>query len=102
MLFRIAFPFANALTALCGCGDLGVSGKPANDNGFVGLQDPLLRAALRHFGTYGLGAARDAERRSQAALRSGEEEASRRWLEIRRLLGGGPRRPQDLRPSPAR
>jgi phage terminase small subunit len=63
---------------------------PVNDNGWTGLQDPIVRAALRHFGEHGLHAAPDARRQAEETFLSGDSEASRRWLKICSMLGGRP------------
>jgi len=85
---RIAAPFASCCPSLSGRSVETPRGAPANDNRQAGLLDPLVLAALRHFGAHGLDASRDAGRRAEAALLSGERQASRHWLEIRSLLGG--------------
>ena len=62
----------------------------ANDNGPVAGKDApsdiILRAALRHFATHGLGAARAARSRAQDAFFAGDREAYDWWLEITRTL----------------
>lgn len=60
-------------------------GAPANDNG-IEPDDHLLHAALRHFAQHGLGAARDAHQRAEAAFFAGERESYRWWLGVCRTL----------------
>jgi hypothetical protein len=62
--------------------------SPANDNDVLGLPDPLVRAALRHFASQGLEASRDARRWAQAALMIGEDNDACQWLQVCALLGG--------------
>lgn len=63
--------------------------KAANDNtgeasGFP--RDPLLRAALKHFAEFGLGAAEQAHRNAEAAFFAGKRGEYRHWLAICRAL----------------
>ncbi len=66
--------------------------RAANDNGgnegMLGLtsQDPMLRAALRHFADHGLGAAREARSRAEYAFFEGDRAAYDWWLGITRTL----------------
>jgi len=100
MLPRIAAPFASCCRWLSGqCAQM-PRGGPANDNGPAGLDDPLLRAALRHFGAFGLHAAWDAGRRAEAAYLNGERDAFRHWLEIGSLLGDRPAFQRTPQPKP--
>lgn len=57
------------------------TGRPANDNGDAnGLpDDPVLHAALRHFASHGLGAARAARGMAEAALAEGESAEFEHW-----------------------
>lgn len=59
-------------------------GKPANDNPrLVGdLHDPVLTAALHHFGAYGLRAADQAAKQARAAALSGDRHGCRWWTRI--------------------
>jgi hypothetical protein len=54
----------------------------ANDNPRDVRNDPVLRAALRHFAAQGLGAAADARVRALAAYRAGDLDGYRHWLAI--------------------
>lgn len=59
--------------------------RAANDNpGGAGehLDDPILHAALRHFGEHGLNAATEAAAMAEAAWRAGEREACDWWTGI--------------------
>lgn len=57
-----------------------------NDNAFGVCGDRLLRAALRHFAQYGLGAAERAHRLAQDAFFAGDSEEYRWWMSICRTL----------------
>ena len=71
---------ARAITA-------GVPLRAANDNAQAGTEaDVLLHSTLRHFAEHGMGAARTARDRAQAAWRDGDADACRTWLEICRAL----------------
>lgn len=66
-----------------------VSGKisePANDNSGETLSDTLLRAALKHFGRYGLGAAENARTQAERAFFMGDRESYDWWLSVCRTL----------------
>lgn len=54
----------------------------ANDNPRDVRNDPVLRAALRHFAANGLGAAADARKRALAAQRVGDVESYRWWYGV--------------------
>lgn len=54
--------------------------RAANDNPRDVRNDPVLRAALRHFAAHGLGAAADARNRALAAARVGDHAAYCWWL----------------------
>lgn len=63
--------------------------RAANDNpgGESDLAaDPILHAALRHFGEHGLGAAVEAATQAERAWRAGESEAYQYWTEVCRKL----------------
>ncbi len=69
----------------------------ANDNPRDVRNDPVLRAALRHFAAQGLGAAADARDRALMAFKQGDLAQYRHWLAIctkldRRLAGSIPAR----------
>ena len=62
-------------------------GRVANDNGDAdGSHDRLLAAALRHFATHGMGAAREARRQAEAALFEDDAQGFKWWLGICRTL----------------
>lgn len=64
-----------------------VGGKAAaNDNEAEALNDVLLRAALKHFARYGLGAAEQAHAEAERAFFSGDSEGYRWWIAICRTL----------------
>jgi hypothetical protein len=54
----------------------------ANDNPRDVRNDPVLRAALRHFAAHGLGAAADARRRALAAQTANDVESYRWWFGV--------------------
>jgi|EndMetStandDraft_5_1072996.scaffolds.fasta_scaffold541446_1 hypothetical protein len=62
----------------------------ANDNGGGGItggaDDPMLRAALRHFAAHGLAAAEAARRNAEKAFFADDRAAYRWWLGICRML----------------
>ena len=58
----------------------------ANDNGANAEHDQMLRAALRHFGEHGLGAARMARQSAETAFFAGDRERYDWWLGICRML----------------
>jgi hypothetical protein len=60
-------------------------GPAANDNSDAG-NDRLLRAALRHFATHGLGAAEAARANAERAFFAGDRAEYRWWLDICRML----------------
>lgn len=63
--------------------------RAANDNpGGAGerMSDPILHAALRHFGEHGLNAAGEAAALAEQAWRAGEIETCRWWAGICRKL----------------
>lgn len=63
--------------------------RAANDNpGGLGehARDPILHAALRHFGEHGLNAAGEAAALAEQAWRAGEIETCRWWAGICRKL----------------
>ena len=57
-----------------------------NDNGTGENHDLLLRAALRHFSEFGLGAPHEARERARAAFFGGDRKSYDWWREICRLL----------------
>lgn len=61
-------------------------GEAANDNGLEPLNAALLRAALKHFARYGLGAAENARAEAERAFFADDREGYRWWLEICRAL----------------
>ncbi|MDP3674743.1 MAG: hypothetical protein Q8R44_06575 [Novosphingobium sp.] len=61
-------------------------GGAANDNGVDPQGDALLRAALRMFAEYGLGAGHRAQGEAEAAFFAGERERYRWWLAVTRTL----------------
>jgi hypothetical protein len=58
----------------------------ANDNTDGFPRDDVLRAALRHFAEFGLGAAQQAHRNAECAFFAGNREEYRHWLAICRAL----------------
>jgi protein-tyrosine-phosphatase len=61
--------------------------RAANDNpGGAHAADPILHAALRHFGEHGLNAATEAAALAEQAWRAGEVEACQWWTGICRKL----------------
>lgn len=60
-------------------------GRAANDNGDE-REDEMLKAALRHFATHGLGAAHEARRHAEAAFFADDRQAYEWWLGICRTL----------------
>ena len=58
----------------------------ANDNAVDFPRDVVLRAALKHFAQYGLGAAQQAHRNAEAAFFAGNRDEYRHWLGICRTL----------------
>lgn len=59
---------------------------PANDNPAGAEEAMALRAALRHFARYGMGAANEARKQAEAAFFAGDREAYDWWLGICRKL----------------
>lgn len=58
----------------------------ANDNHLESLNETLLRAALKHFARYGLGAAENARAEAERAFFADDREGYRWWLSICRAL----------------
>lgn len=58
----------------------------ANDNGVHGTTNLMLNAALRHFAEHGLGAARAAREKAEAAFFAGDRESYDWWLGVCRTL----------------
>ena len=61
-------------------------GTAANDNHTESLNETLLRAALKHFARYGLGAAENARAEAEKAFFADDREGYRWWLGICRAL----------------
>lgn len=61
-------------------------GDAANDNEEEALNDVLLRAALKHFARYGLGAADQAHSEAKRAFFQGDSDGYRWWMAICRTL----------------
>lgn len=70
-------------------------GRAANDNdngddngdlARIQANDNVIHAALRHFATHGMGAAREARKQAEAAFFAGDRQAYDWWLEICRAL----------------
>lgn len=61
-------------------------GRAANDNARDFASDEMLRAALRHFARYGLGAAEHARETAQRAFFAGDSDTYRWWLGVCRAL----------------
>ena len=64
----------------------GAPAEAANDNHFETLDQTLLRAALKHFARYGLGAAEHARTLAEQAFFADDREGYRWWLGICRAL----------------
>lgn len=60
--------------------------RAANDNGVNRNPDLLLRDALKHFATHGLGAARIARHEAERAFFAGDRQSYTHWLGICRTL----------------
>lgn len=58
----------------------------ANDNAVTAIDDRVMRAALRHFAEYGLGAARVARGRAEEAFFAGDRAQYDWWLSLCRAL----------------
>lgn len=58
----------------------------ANDNAGIAINDQVMRAALRHFAEYGLGAARIARTRAEEAFFAGDRKQYDWWLSLCRAL----------------
>lgn len=88
MTIRFAAARSGDTTAIARTLTLAPSRKAANDNGNAGgfPRDPLLRAALKHFAQFGLGAAEQAHRNAESAFFAGKREEYRHWLAICRAL----------------
>lgn len=62
-------------------------GRASNDNGHsAGANDQLIHAALRHFATHGMGAARAARKQAESAFFAGDRQAYDWWRGICRAL----------------
>lgn len=92
MTIRFAAARSGDATAIVRTLTLASRREAANDNDGVGgnvgefPRDPILRAALKHFAQYGLGAAEQAHRKAEAAFFAGKREEYRHWLAICRAL----------------
>lgn len=60
--------------------------RPANDNNHGFSNQVLLRAALKHFAEFGLGAAEQARLNAERAFFAGDRAGYDWWLEICRAL----------------
>ena len=60
--------------------------RAANDGGRAIASNHLLREALRHFATHGLGAAERARKNAEAAFFAGDRETYLHWMAICRAL----------------
>lgn len=60
----------------------------ANDNRHTTPGDEMLRAALRHFGSHGLGAALQAAQQAERAWSANDRASFLWWLDICRILDG--------------
>lgn len=60
--------------------------RAANDNASGTQGSDALDAALRHFARFGLGAAREARKKAEAAYFAGDRAAYDRWLEVCQVL----------------
>ncbi len=58
----------------------------ANDNALDFPRDVVLRAALKHFAQFGLGAAQQAHRNAEAAFFAGNRDQYRHWMGVCRAL----------------
>jgi hypothetical protein len=78
--------YSAALPSVRNCAPKGVGRLPivhaANDNPRDVRNDPVLRAALRHFAGHGLGAAADARNRALSAARAGDQREYSWWLAV--------------------
>lgn len=82
--FAAALPPASRIIARCF--DPVARQAEANDNEAEALNDVLLRAALKHFARYGLGAAEQAHAEAERAFFKGDSEGYRWWMGICRTL----------------
>lgn len=82
--FAAARPLAQQFLARCVAS--GTIAPAANDNSGETLSDTLLRAALKHFGRYGLGAAENARTQAERAFFMGDRESYDWWLSVCRAL----------------
>lgn len=82
--FAAARPVASRfLTGILGPARIGT---PANDNYADSLTEAVLRASLKHFARYGLGAAENARSQAETAFFVGDREGYDWWLGICRTL----------------
>jgi hypothetical protein len=82
--FAAARPAISRIVAGHGAGNL--LAKAANDNGEEALNATLLRAALKHFARYGIGAAQQASKEAERAFFAGDRDGYDWWLAICRTL----------------
>ncbi len=90
MSIHFAFARKNSTSPIARALVRGPLRQPANDNPATALasaeQTIALKAALRHFARYGLGAAAEARKQAEAAFFAGDREGYARWLGICRTL----------------
>jgi hypothetical protein len=88
MTIRFAAARSGDVTAIVRALTVTPCPEAANDNDGVGgfPRDPILRAALKHFAQYGLGAAEQAHRNAKSAFFAGKRAEYRHWLAICRAL----------------
>lgn len=86
MTIRFAAARDNGSAALSRALSVGAPCTAANDNGGGFPRDGVIRAALKHFAQYGLGAAEQAHRNAEVAFFSGNRQEYRHWLAICRAL----------------
>ena len=90
MSFHFAVARSSAHSPVARALALKALGRAANDNCDVpdqaGSQDVLLKAALRHFGQHGMGAAREARKQAEQAYFAGDRQSYEWWLGICRQL----------------
>lgn len=85
MTIRFAAAYSGESTVIVRA--LSAAVRPAANDNVAGFpRDVLLRAALKHFAEYGLGAAEQAHRNAEAAFFAGNRDEYRHWLDICRAL----------------
>jgi hypothetical protein len=85
MTIRFAAAYSGESTAILRA-STATARAAANDNAPGFPRDVLLRAALKHFAQYGLGAAQQAHSNAEAAFFAGDRDEYRHWLGICRAL----------------